>query len=200
MKIILNQDVRNLGEEGDTVEVKRGYARNFLLPKNLGVPSNKTNQSIFASRMAAIEKRKEEKRKSAASLKERLDTTTIRLVVSAGDSGKLFGSVTNNMVQEALAKEGIEIDRKRIEVASHSIKTIGNYSVKVRLYENETAQVNVIVISETEVKRAEAAKAVADKAAAKLAAAAHPEKAPVVVEEVTYGQEGEEEFDEDSEE
>lgn len=200
MKIILNQDVRNLGEEGDTVEVKRGYARNFLLPKNLGVPSNKTNQSIFASRKAAIEKRKEEKRKSAASLKDRLDSTTIKLVVSAGDSGKLFGSVTNNMVQEALAKEGIEIDRKRIEVASHSIKVIGNYSVKVRLYENETAQVTVIVVSETEVKRAEAAKAVSDKAAAKLAAAAHPEKAPVVVEEVTYGQEGEEEFDEDSEE
>ncbi len=200
MKIILNQDVRNLGEEGDTVEVKRGYARNFLLPKNLGVPSNKTNLSIFASRMAAIEKRKDEKRKSAASLKERLDTTTVRLVVSAGDSGKLFGSVTNNMVQEALAKEGIEIDRKRIEVASHSIKNIGNYSVRVRLYENETAQVNVVVVSETEVKRAEASKAVADKAAAKLAAAAHPEKAPVVVEEVTYGQEGEEEFDEDSQE
>jgi len=200
MKIILNQDVRNLGEEGDTVEVKRGYARNFLLPKNLGVPSNKTNQSIFESRKVAIEKRKEEKRKSAASLKDRLDSTTIRLVVSAGDSGKLFGSVTSNMVQEALAKEGIEIDRKRIEVASHSIKVIGNYSVKVRLYENETAQVTVIVVSETEEKRAEAAKAISDKAAAKLAAAAHPEKAPVVVEEVTYGQEGEEEFDEDSEE
>ncbi len=200
MKIILNQDVRNLGEEGDTVEVKRGYARNFLLPKNLGVPSNKTNQSIFESRKVAIEKRKEEKRKSAASLKDRIDSTTIRLVVSAGDSGKLFGSVTSNMVQEALAKEGIEIDRKRIEVASHSIKVIGNYSVKVRLYENETAQVTVIVVSETEEKRAEAAKAISDKAAAKLAAAAHPEKAPVVVEEVTYGQEGEEEFDEDSEE
>jgi large subunit ribosomal protein L9 len=198
MKVILSQDVRNLGEEGDQVEVKDGYARNFLLPKGLAVLFNKTNLSIFASRAAAIEKRKAEKRKNAASLKEKIDSTVITLVVSAGDSGKLFGSVTNAMVQEALAKEGIEIDRKRIEVASHAIKTIGTYAVKVRLYENESAQMKVVVVSETEVKKNEAAKAAADKAAAKAAAAAHPEKAPKIVEEVTYGQEGEEEFEEES--
>jgi large subunit ribosomal protein L9 len=198
MKIILSQDVRNLGEEGDQVEVKDGYARNFLLPKGFAVTFNKTNQSIFVSRAALIEKRKEEKRKSAATFKERIDATTITLAVSAGDSGKLFGSVTNNMVQEALAKEGIEIDRKRIEVASHAIKSIGTYTVKVRLYENESAQMKVVVISETDVKKNEATKAAADKAAAKAAAAAHPEKAPKIVEEVTYGQEGEEEFDEES--
>ena len=198
MKVILSQDVRNLGEEGDQVEVKDGYARNFLLPKGLAVLFNKTNLSIFASRAAAIDKRKAEKRKNAASLKDKIDSTVITLVVSAGDSGKLFGSVTNAMVQEALAKEGIEIDRKRIEVAFHAIKTIGTYAVKVKLYENESAQMKVVVVSETEVKKNEAAKAAADKAAAKAAAAAHPEKAPKIVEEVTYGQEGEEEFEEES--
>jgi len=198
MKIILSQDVRNLGEEGDQVEVKDGYARNFLLPKGLAVLFNKTNLSIFASRAAAIDKRKAEKRMNAASLKEKIDSTTLTLVVSAGDSGKLFGSVTNVMVQEALAKEGIEIDRKRIEVASHAIKAVGTYSVKVRLYENESAQMKVVVVSEADVKKSEAAKNAADKAAAKAAAAAHPEKAPKIVEEVKYGQEGEEEFEEDS--
>ncbi|MDD3823263.1 MAG: 50S ribosomal protein L9 [Sphaerochaetaceae bacterium] len=203
MKIILNQDVHNLGEEGDIVVVKDGYARNYLLPKGFAVLFNKANQALFASRAATIEKRKEEKRKAAASVKDRLDQMTLTLVVSAGDSGKLFGSVTNTMVQEALAKEGIDVERKRIEVASHEIKMVGNYSVKVRLYEGESAHVKIVVLSETVVKKAEAEKAAAEKAAAKAAAAEAKKTAevetPVVVEEV-YGAEGEDEADTDDEE
>ncbi|MHC1693441.1 MAG: 50S ribosomal protein L9 [Sphaerochaetaceae bacterium] len=203
MKIILNQDVQNLGEEGDVVEVKNGYARNFLLPNGYAVLFNKTNQSIFTSRAAAIEKRKTEKRQAAASLKEKLDATTITLIVSAGDSGKLFGSVTNVMVQEALAKQGLDIDRKRIEVATHAIKNVGTYTVRIRLYENENAQVKVVVLSEIEMKRAASAKAAADKAAEKAAAkaanasAGTVEKEPVV--EEAWGAEGiQEEEDDDS--
>ena len=203
MKIILNQDVHNLGEEGDIVVVKDGYARNYLLPKGFAVLFNKANQALFASRAATIEKRKEEKRKAASSVKDRLDQMTLTLVVSAGDSGKLFGSVTNTMVQEALAKEGIDVERKRIEVASHEIKMVGNYSVKVRLYEGESAHVKIVVLSETVVKKAEAEKAAAEKAAAKAAAAEAKKTAevetPVVVEEV-YGAEGEDEADTDDEE
>ncbi|MFA7643554.1 MAG: 50S ribosomal protein L9 [Sphaerochaetaceae bacterium] len=203
MKIILNQDVHNLGEEGDIVVVKDGYARNYLLPKGFAVLFNKANQALFASRAATIEKRKEEKRKAAASVKDRLDQMTLTLVVSAGDSGKLFGSVTNTIVQEALAKEGIDVERKRIEVASHEIKMVGNYSVKVRLYEGESAHVKIVVLSETVVKKAEAEKAAAEKAAAKAAAAEAKKTAevetPVVVEEV-YGAEGEDEADTDDEE
>lgn len=208
MKIILNQDVHNLGEEGDVVVVKDGYARNFLLPKGYAVLFNKANQSLFASRTAAIEKRKEEKRKAAASVKEQLDSMSLTLVVSAGESGKLFGSVTNAMVQEALAKNGIEVERKRIEVATHAIKMVGSYSVKVRLYEGESAQVKIEVISESIVKKEEAEKAAAAKAAAK-AAAAEAKKLAVeaeedVVEEVeeeAYGAEGvDEEETEDDEE
>jgi large subunit ribosomal protein L9 len=207
MKIILNQDVHNLGEEGDVVVVKDGYARNYLLPKGFAVLHNKANQALFASRAAAIEKRKEEKRKAASSLKERLDDMTIVLSVSAGDSGKLFGSVTNSMVQEALAKEGIEVERKRIEVASHTIKMVGSYSVKVRLYEGESAQVKVEVVSETALKKQEAEKASADRAEAKaLAAKAKAEaKTEVVEEEVVeeelYGAEGidDDDFDDEDE-
>ena len=207
MKIILNQDVHNLGEEGDVVVVKDGYARNYLLPKGFAVLHNKANQALFASRASAIEKRKEEKRKAASSLKERLDDMTIVLSVSAGDSGKLFGSVTNSMVQEALAKEGIEVERKRIEVASHTIKMVGSYSVKVRLYEGESAQVKVEVVSETALKKQEAEKALADRAEAKaLAAKAKAEaKTEVVEEEVVeeelYGAEGidDDDFDDEDE-
>ncbi len=165
MKIILNQDTHNLGEEGDVVVVKDGYARNYLLPKNIAVVWNKTNQAIFAGKAAAIEKKKEEKRKAAASLKENLDSLTLTLVVSSGESGKLFGSVTNTMIQEALAKQGIEIEKKRIEVASHDIKMVGTYSVKVRLYEGESATVKLVVKSEAEVKKEEAEKLAAEKEA-----------------------------------
>lgn len=174
MKIILNQDVVNLGEEGDVVVVKNGYARNYLLPNNMAVMFNKTNQAIFASRTAAIEKRKEEKRAASASMKEKLDNVEITMVVSAGESGKLFGSVTSAMVQEALAKQGIEVERKKIEVATHSIKMVGTYSVRVRLYEDESAEVKLVVESENVLKRRQAeearAKAEADKAEAVKAA------------------------------
>ena len=200
MKIILNQDVHNLGEEGDIVVVKDGYARNYLLPQGQAVMFNKANQALFASKAAAIEKRKEDKRKAAASVKERLDEMTLTLVVSAGDSGKLFGSVTNSMVQDALAKEGIEIERKRIEVASHEIKMVGTYSVKVRLYEGESAHVKIEVLSEAVVKKQESEKAAAERAAAKAAAADEKKAAMTEVAEEAYGAEGEDEDDLDDEE
>lgn len=174
MKIILNQDVPNLGEEGDVCEVKNGYARNYLLPSGAAVHYNKSNVAIFASRAAAIEKRKIEKRAAAATLKEKLDSLTLTIVVSAGESGKLFGSVTSSMVQEALAKVGVELERKKIEVATHAIKMTGIYHVRVHLYENEASLVKLVVESEADVKKrnaeAAAAAAVAEKEAAEKAA------------------------------
>lgn len=167
MKVILNEDVINLGEEGDVVVVKPGYARNFLLPRGKAVRFNKANEALFASRAAAIEKRKEEKRKQSASLKDRLEKVEITLTLSAGESGKLFGSVTNAMVQEELAKLGYEVERKKIEVSSHMIKMVGTYPVRVRLYEGEVAEITLIVESEAVVKarKAEEAKVAALEAA-----------------------------------
>lgn len=167
MKVILNEDVINLGEEGDVVVVKPGYARNFLLPRGKAVRFNKANEAIFATRAAAIEKRKEEKRKQSSSLKDQLQKVEITLVMSAGESGKLFGSVTNTMVQEELAKLGYEVERKKIEVSSHMIKMVGTYPVRIRLYEGEAAELTLTVESESVVKarQAEAAKAAAAEAA-----------------------------------
>jgi large subunit ribosomal protein L9 len=186
MKIILNQDVANLGEEGDVVIVKDGYARNYLLPTGTAVLFSKGNMAMFASRAASIEKRKIEKRAQAASLKEKLDTTVITLVVSAGESGKLFGSVTSSMIQDSLAQLGIEIERKRIEVATHTIKMVGTYSVRIRLYEDESSEVKLIVESEAQVKarQVEASKAAAEaaKAAAKAEAVAKAEAAKAAAE------------------
>ncbi|MGB4407647.1 MAG: 50S ribosomal protein L9 [Sphaerochaeta sp.] len=177
MKIILNQDVVNLGEEGDVVIVKDGYARNYLLPTKAAVLFNKTNMSLFAARERAISKRKNEKRTLASGLKSKLDETTITLVLSAGESGKLFGSVTSAMVQEELAKLGFVIERKRIEVSSHTIKMVGTYSVRIRLYEDESAEISVVVESESQVKAREVAAARAAAEEAKVVARAAAEEA-----------------------
>ena len=171
MKIILNQDVPNLGEEGDVCVVKDGYARNYLLPTGAAVLYNNENLSIFKSRAAAIEKRKVAKREASASLKERLDNITLKLVVSASESGRLFGSVTSLMIQEELAKQGFEIERKRIEVASHTIKQVGMYSARIHLYENESSVIKLDVVSEAEQKAAERAAAKAAKEAEEAAKA-----------------------------
>ena len=173
MKVILNEDVLNLGEEGDVVVVKPGYARNYLFPRGIAVRHTKGNIAMFASRAAAIEKRKEEKRKSSASMKEQLEQVVIKMVMSAGESGKLFGSVTNAMVQEELAKLGYTVERKKIEVSSHMIKMVGTYPIRVRLYENEIAELTLPVESESVVKaqKAEEARAAAEAAAKEEAAA-----------------------------
>ena len=181
MKIILNQDVPNLGEEGDVCVVKDGYARNYLLPTGAAVLYNKENLAVLKSRAAAIEKKKAAKREEAKSLKEKIDGIVLKIVVSAGETGKLFGSVTANMVQEELARLGFSVERKRIEIASHTIKQIGTYSAKVHLYENESSVIKLDVVSEADEKAAEraAAKAAAEatKAVAEAAKAAEAVKA-----------------------
>ena len=185
MKIILNQDVANLGEEGDVVIVKDGYARNYLLPTKTAVLFNKTNMSLFAARERAIQKRKNEKRTLASDLKVKLDETTVSLVLSAGESGKLFGSVTSAMIQDELAKLGFVIERKRIEVSSHTIKMVGTYTVRIRLYEEESADLSVVVESESQVKAREAAaaKAAAEEAKAAAKVASDAAKAAAVADD-----------------
>ena len=175
MKIILNNDVVHLGEEGDVVTVKDGYARNYLLPTGAAVIYNKANAAMFKQRAEQIAKRKAEKRAASASLKERLDNVSISLVVTAGESGKLFGSVTSQMVQEALLKEGFEIEKKKLDVPTHAIKMTGTYHIVAHLYENDKANITLNVLSEAEVKAAakkaaeEAKKAAEAEAKAKAA-------------------------------
>jgi large subunit ribosomal protein L9 len=145
MKVILNQDVTGLGEEGDIKDVANGYARNYLLPQNLALPYTKQNLTQLETRRTAIESRKEEKRREAMSIKERLESEELVFTMPAGDSGKLFGSVNNAMVVQELEKLGYSIEKKRVEVPEHNIRMIGNYAVKVRLYGNEEAQLNIVV-------------------------------------------------------
>ena len=181
MKIILNNDVVHLGEEGDVVTVKDGYARNYLLPTGAAVIYNKANAAMFKQRAEQIAKRKAEKRAASASLKERLDNVSI--VVTAGESGKLFGSVTSQMVQEALLKEGFEIEKKKLDVPTHAIKMTGTYHIVAHLYENDKANITLNVLSEAEVKAAAKKAAEEAKKAAEAEAKAKAEAEAKAAEE-----------------
>ena len=162
MKVILNVDVKSLGEEGDVKNVANGYARNFLLPRNLAVPYNEATVAIFEGRKAEIEARKEQKRKDSASTKEKLEAASIELAMPAAANGKLYAAVTSHVVAEALAKLGFEIERKRIDIPGSSIKTVGSFKATVKLYEAQTAEITVAVkaqVVEAEGKEADSKKA-----------------------------------------
>ncbi|TFG62000.1 MAG: 50S ribosomal protein L9 [Spirochaetales bacterium] len=146
MKVILMHDVLNLGEEGDVCTVKNGYGRNYLLPQKMAIPFNKSNLLILEQKKDIITKRKEEKLKQAMGLKERLENEPLEISMPAGDTGKLFGGVTNATIAEELNKHGIQIERKRIELPEHTLKMVGDYNIKIRLYDKESAQVKLTIV------------------------------------------------------
>lgn len=173
MKVILNTDVKSLGELGDVKNVANGYARNYLFPHMFAVPYNDQTVAYFDSRKEEIEARKAQKRADAASLKDKLEGTLIEFTLPAASNGKLFGSVTALTVSDYLNKNGFEIERKRIEIPGLAIKTVGNFHCVIHLYEAATAEVKISVkAQETEKKEEPARKPRADKAAKEEAAPA----------------------------
>lgn len=168
MKVILNQDVKYLGEEGDVKNVANGYARNYLFPRNFALPYNDVTVAYFEGRKAEIEAKKEAKRKDAASLKEKLQAEPVVIVMPAGANGKLYGAVSSQTVADYFKKKDLEIERKRIDIPGSAVKSVGKFPITIRLYEAATAEVSLIVKSQEQ----------ADKEAAEAAAAeAKPEEA-----------------------
>ena len=172
MKVILNTDIKTLGEEGDIKNVADGYFRNFLRPRRLAVPYNAATVAFFESRKAEIEARKEQKRRDSASLKEKLEALHLEITMPASRNGKLFGAVSAQVISDLLAKNGFEIERKRIEIPGVSIKSVGNYHFSVKLYEAQTAQMIVSVKGEESAEAKDAADDKAKKAKAEKADAA----------------------------
>ena len=156
MKIILNQDVPNLGEIGDVKDVAAGYARNFLLPRDLAVVYNTKTVAVFAKKQAEIDGIKASKRQASTTLKEQLEAEELTISMPAGANGKLYGAVNNAMIADELLKKGIQVDRKKIEVPSRAIKSTGNYKVLVHLYEKEEATIRVAIAGqEVKVEKSE---------------------------------------------
>jgi len=132
MQVILREDVPNLGRPGDVVKVRSGYARNFLLPRSLAVEANPKNLRAFEHEKALAMRRREARRAEALRLKERLEELSLEVLARAGEGGKLFGSITNQDVERALAGQGINVDRRRI-VLHEPIKQLGDFVVPIRV-------------------------------------------------------------------
>jgi large subunit ribosomal protein L9 len=147
MQVILRDDVPNLGRPGDVVRVRPGYARNFLLPRNLAVEANPKNLRAFEHEKRLALMRREAKRAEALKLKDRLEQLTIRIAARAGEGGKLFGSVTNIDIERALSGQGVNVDRRRILLAE-PIKELGEFAVAVRIDAEVEANLKLEVAAE----------------------------------------------------
>jgi large subunit ribosomal protein L9 len=145
MKVILNKDLASLGEEGDVKDVAKGYARNYLFPRGIALPYTEKAIKLFEGRKGEIEARKALKRQDAAGLKERIEALSIVITMPAGANGKLYGAVTSQTIMEELAKQGFQVERKRIELPGNSLKSVGKYKVMVKLYENAQAECTITV-------------------------------------------------------
>ncbi len=147
MKVILQEDVKSLGKMGDVVNVADGYARNFLIPKKLGVEANVKSIKALEHEKRKIEDKAKKIRNDAQGLAERLSASALTLSAKAGEEEKLFGSITSMDIAEALKKEGFDIDKKRI-LLDEPIKRLGTYSVGIKVHHDVTAQVQVKVVAE----------------------------------------------------
>jgi len=145
MQVILKQDVPKLGHAGDIVKVAPGYGRNYLIPRGLAVPATAGSlaQMEHQKRIAASIRRKQ--LTSAEALLEQIESTAVSIRREAGEDDKLFGSVTNRDIADALAAEGLEVDRRVIQL-EEPIKAIGLFTVPVRLHRDVTAKLRVYVI------------------------------------------------------
>ncbi len=147
IEVILREDVKSLGRAGELVRVRPGYARNFLLPKGLAYEATEGNKKRIAAESKARASRVEAERAGAESFASRLADVTITIAGKAGEEGRLFGSVTTHDIAEGLAKQGLEVDRRRIEL-SQPIKALGFHTVVVRLHPDVHAEVRVQVVGE----------------------------------------------------
>ncbi len=147
MKIILQEDVPNLGKAGEIKEVAPGYARNYLIPRKCVLPATETNIRLWEEKKKLIEKKELEKIKQAQELAKVIEKMSSTIEVKVGQEEKLFGAVTNNDIAEALNKEGIKIDKKDI-LLTEDIHNIGVYTVDVRLHPGVTAKLKVWVVAQ----------------------------------------------------
>lgn len=148
MKVILLEDIKGVGKKDDIINASDGYARNFLLPKKKAVEANNENLSKLKSKNESKAYKKELDIQGAKQIAEKLNKITLTMKVKAGENGKIFGGVTTKEIAESLNKDyNIEVDKKKI-MLSETIKTIGRFSVEIKLYEGIIAKLIVNVISE----------------------------------------------------
>jgi large subunit ribosomal protein L9 len=152
MKVILKEDVKNLGIMGSVVDVANGYGRNYLIPRNLAVEANPNNLNQIKHEKNIIDIKSKKIIRSAEDLAKQISGITLSIEAQSGEEDKLFGSVTSKDIAEALSKQGVEIDKRKINL-EEPIKRLGTYSVPIKIHHDISANVTV------EVKKADTTEA-----------------------------------------
>ena len=148
MQIILLQDVKTLGKKGDTVNVNDGYARNFIIPKKLGIEATPKNINDLKLQKVNEEKRAQEKLEEAKAFAQKIEEKPVKVKLKIGEGGKTFGSIsTKEIAKEVKEQLGFEIDKKKM-VLEEPIKNLGTYEVPVKIHKDVTASLKVNVIEE----------------------------------------------------
>ena len=147
MKVILQKDITNVGDAGDIKEVSPGFARNFLLPKKLAIIASESSAKVIAHQKKIQAIKKENRKKDMTEIAKKIESSSFTVKVKVGENDKLFGSVTSLDIANALKTEGIEIDKRKIDMPEQ-IKALGSYQVKVKLAEGVTSTVKLAVEKE----------------------------------------------------
>ena len=147
MKVILKADIKGIGKKDEVINASDGYARNFLLPKNLAVEANIENMSKLKSKQDANDYRKSQEKEEAKKIADKLSKILLKVPVKSGENGKIFGGVSSKEISELLKAEyKIDIDKKKIEI-KEPIKTLGTRTVTIKLYEGIIGNLKIDVIS-----------------------------------------------------
>jgi large subunit ribosomal protein L9 len=147
MKVILRQDQENLGEAGAIINVKPGFARNYLIPQGFAMTASPQNMKRFENEKKQMNWRKEQEKRKAEELAKTLENVSCTITVQVGEEDKLFGSVTSQNISESLESQGYEIDKRKIQL-EEPIKSLGIYSVPIKLHTEVEAKVKVWVVKE----------------------------------------------------
>jgi large subunit ribosomal protein L9 len=147
MEVILKEDVANLGHRGDVVKVADGYGRNFLLPRKMAMQATEANMSVIEQMKSAAARRSATEKAQAEELVAKLEPVVLSFTRKSGENGQLFGSVTSADIAGGLETKGFEVDRRKIQL-SEPLKSLGEYTVSIKLYREVTAHVKVQVLAD----------------------------------------------------
>jgi large subunit ribosomal protein L9 len=147
MEVILKEDVAKLGARGDVVKVAEGYGRNFLLPRKLAIEANDGNKAVIVQMKAAAVRRSAKEKAQAEELSKQFEGVSVAFTRKSGENDQLFGSVTSGDIAEGLEKKGFNVDRRKIQL-HEPLKTIGEFSIPVKLHKDVTAHLKVVIEKE----------------------------------------------------
>jgi large subunit ribosomal protein L9 len=145
MRVILLSDQRTLGRRGEEVQVKPGFARNYLFPQGLALAANKANRAYFEQHRAKIDARHAREREEAESIKKQIEEITVTIAKRVGESGTLYGSVTPAAIADSLEEKGVTVDRRRLQLDG-GIKSVGEHTVTIDLHPEVMAELKVNVV------------------------------------------------------